>query len=258
MQPPTGIVGMVHLPALPGAPGFGGDRAAIRERAVRDAEALEAGGVDAVVVENFGDTPFLTGGPPAHVVAEMTTATRAVRETVDIPVGVNVLRNEPKAAVGIAAAAGASFVRANIHVGARVTDQGIMEGRAAETLRLRARIDADVAVLADVGVKHSTPLGHEDPATEARDAIKRGRADGIVVSGPRTGSPASDRTVAAVADVCDGDVPLYVGSGVTPETVSDALTMADGVIVGTALKQGGETAHPVDRERVERLVAATR
>lgn len=256
MQPPTGVVGMVHLPALPGAPGFDGDRTAIRERAVRDAETLEAGGVDAVIVENFGDAPFFADEVPSHVVADMTAATRAVRGAIDIPVGVNILRNEAKAAVAVAAAAGASFVRVNVYVGARVTDQGVVEGCAAETTRLRHRIDADVAVLADVGVKHSTALGTEDPVAEARDAIDRGRADGIIVSGPRTGSTASDGTVAAVADACGSDVPLYVGSGVTPETVNETLAMADGVIVGTAVKEDGETTRPVNRERVERLVAA--
>lgn len=257
MQPPTGIVGMVHLPVLPGTPGFDGNRAAIREQAVRDAKTLEAGGVDAVLVENFGDKPFFADEVPKHAVAEVTAVTRGVREAIDAPVGVNVLRNDSRGAIAVAAAADASFIRTNVHVGARITDQGIVEGRAAETLRLRDRIDADVAVLADVGVKHSRDFGDENPVDEARDAIERGRADGIIVSGPQTGAPASDTTIAAVADVCD-DVPLYVGSGVGPETVCDALAVAEGVIVGTALKKGGETSNPVDRERVDRLVAATR
>jgi hypothetical protein len=258
------VVGMVHLPALPGAPGFEGSLAAVRERALADARALEAGGVDAVLVENFGDAPFYPDRVPRHVVASTTHLVDAVARAVDCPVGVNVLRNDVRSALAVAAATGATFVRVNVHVGARVTDQGIVEGRAHETMRLRERLDADVSVLADVGVKHSAPLGAggdgtEAVAREAREAVERGLADGVVVSGPGTGeeTAASDlERVAAVAG--ELGVPVLVGSGVTAETVGRTLETADGAIVGTALKEGGETTAPVDPERVASLVSAAR
>jgi membrane complex biogenesis BtpA family protein len=253
------LVGMVHLPPLPGAPDYAGDRERIRERAVADAEALAAGGVDGLIVENYGDTPFYPESVPAHVVAEMTAAVRAVREAVEIPVGVNVLRNDAGAALSVAAAAGGAFVRVNVHTGAAVTDQGVIEGQAHETVRLREEIDADVAILADVAVKHAASLGDRSPRTQVADAIERGHADGIVVSGPATGEATPDDAVeAAVAarDAVDPSVPVFVGSGVTVETVGETLARADGAIVGTALKRDGETTAPVDRDRVERLVAA--
>jgi len=253
------LVGMVHLPALPGAPGNDRSRAAIRERAVADAEALAAGGMDAVLVENFGDAPFYPSEVPNHVVAEMTAATRAVREAVDIPVGVNVLRNDAKGAVSVAAAAGGDFVRVNVHTGARVTDQGVVEGRAHETLRLRDRLDADVAVLADVAVKHSAPLGERPLADQVADAVERGRADGLVVSGPGTGERTAESDLRAVVEAredADPAVPVFVGSGVTPENAADLLAVADGAVVGTALKRDGVTTAPVDPGAVERLVAA--
>ena len=253
------IVGMVHLPALPGAPDSSDGRAAIRDRARADAQALASGGVDALVVENFGDAPFYPDAVPAHVVAEMTAVTVSVLDAVDVPVGVNVLRNDASAAVAVAAAAGASFVRVNVHTGAAVTDQGIVEGRAHETLRLRDRLDADVGLLADVAVKHASPLGDRPLARRVADTIERGRADGIVVSGAGTGEPTAaetlERAVSARNDV-DDSVPVLVGSGVTPESVASALALADGVIVGTALKRDGVTTNPVARSRVEALVEA--
>ncbi|MFB6206602.1 MAG: BtpA/SgcQ family protein [Haloglomus sp.] len=254
------LVGMVHLPALPGTPEFSGDRTALRERAVADAEALVAGGMDAVLVENFGDAPFHPGEVPRHVIASMTTLVDTVRRAVDVPVGVNLLRSDGPGAVAVAAAAGASFIRVNVHTGARVTDQGIVEGRAHETLRLRDRLEADgVRVLADVDVKHSAPLSDRPLDAAAREAAERGGADALVVSGASTGeSVDADRleSVAAVADATG--VPLVVGSGVTPETVPELLDVADAAVVGTALKEDGVVTAPVDRKRVERLVAAAR
>lgn len=253
------VVGMVHLPPLPGAPGFDGDRVAIRERAVADARALEAGGVDAVLVENFGDAPFYPEDVPKHTVADVSVLARGVVEEVDVPVGVNVLRNDADAALSAAAAAGASFVRVNVHVGASVTDQGVLEGRAFETMRERDRLAADVAVLADVDVKHATPLGGRPLPERVADVVERGLADGVVVSGSGTGRAADDDTVAAVretlADVAPS-TPLFVGSGVTSESVSATLSVADGAIVGTALKEGGETTNPVDVDRVRAVVAS--
>jgi hypothetical protein len=256
------VVGMVHLPALPGAPRYDADggREAIHAAARRDAERLDSGGVDALIVENFGDAPFYPESVPRHVVAELTALVGTVRETTDCPVGVNVLRNDGPSAVAVAAATGAAFVRVNVHVGARVADQGVLEGRAHETMRLRERLGADVRVLADVGVKHSAPLGRGDGDAELLgDAAERGLADGVIVSGAGTGRATDRDDVRAAVTARDDrglDTPVFVGSGVTAETVGDTLTVADGVIVGSALKEGGDASNPVSVARVERVVAA--
>ena len=257
------VVGMVHLPPLPGAPRYDPERGRERlhEVARRDAERLAAGGVDAVMVENFGDAPFYPDDVPKHVVAELSSLARTVREAADLPVGVNVLRNDGAAAVAVAAAAGGAFVRVNVHVGARVTDQGILEGRAHETTRLRERIDAaGVRILADVDVKHSAPLADEAYEAESlAESTERGLADGIVVSGARTGRTTALADVERAVERRDDlgtDTPVLVGSGVTAGTVGEFLSVADGVVVGTALKEGGETTNPVSVGRVEELVAA--
>lgn len=259
----TPVVGMVHLPPLPGAPKYDAEagRHSVREAAVRDARRLAEGGVDAVIVENFGDAPFYPEDVPDHVIAEMTALVGAVDRAIDRPLGVNVLRNDAEAALGIAAAAGGSFVRVNVHIGARLTDQGIVEGRAHETLRRRDQIDAGaIQVLADVAVKHSRPLaGDETIRSQVRDLIERGIADGVIVSGEQTGSASDVETVEQVIgarDDFDRDVPILIGSGVTARNVGDFLSVADGVIVGTAMKTGGKPTDPVDVERVADVVAA--
>ncbi|WP_255190630.1 BtpA/SgcQ family protein [Natronobeatus ordinarius] len=254
------VVGMVHLPALPGSPGFDGDRDAIRDRALADATTLLEGGVDGLLVENFGDAPFYPDSVPAHVVADLTAVVTELTDAVDVPVGVNVLRNDATAALSVAAATGASFVRVNVHVGAAATDQGLLEGRAHETLRLRERLEADVAVLADVHVKHASPLDGSDLERATCETVERGLADGVVVSGAGTGAETAledvSRVASAVADL-ERSVPVFVGSGVTVDTVGDLLEAgADGAIVGTALKEGGETTNPVSLERVRDLLEA--
>ncbi len=257
------VIGMVHLPPLPGAPKAPADGArAMREaldRAAADARALDRGGVDGIVVENFGDAPFYPDDAPKHVVAAVTRAATAVAAETDLPLGVNVLRNDAEAALSVAAAVGADYVRVNVHTGARVTDQGVVEGRAHETLRLREALGVDVGIFADTDVKHSAPLAAEGYTAESfADTAERGLADAVIASGRGTGEatdPEALEAVVAERDAHGLDTPVLVGSGVSAETVGDALSVADGVVVGTALKEGGETTAPVDPDRVAELVA---
>jgi len=256
------LLGMVHLPPLPGSPGHRGESVeSIARRARRDAEAILAGGMDGWVLENFGDVPFRKERVPPHVIAIMT------RIALSLPGGegrrpalrgVNVLRNDAPGALAVAFAAGLDFIRVNVHAGAMVTDQGIVEGRAAETLRERARLGASVAVAADVLVKHAAPLAGgvlADPAASARDLVERALADALIVSGPATGSPTDLGRLRAVAAAVPG-TPVLAGSGATDGTIADLLEVAAGAIVGTWLKEGGDVRAPVDRRRVRAIVGA--
>lgn len=250
------LVGMVHLLPLPGAPRWGGSMAEVVRRAVADAEALTRGGMDGVLVENFLDAPFYADGVAAETVAAMA---RVVVELVDacaVPVGVNVLRNDARAALGIAVACDASFIRVNVHTGLMWTDQGEIEGRAADTLRVRRALGADVAILADVHVKHATPPPGERLEAAAADAWHRGLADALVVSGEATGRATATEDVRRVREGAP-DAPVFVGSGVTPDTVAGLLRVADGAIVGTAVSRQGRAGSGVDVERVRALVAAS-
>ena len=251
------VIGMVHLLPLPGSPRWAGEMARVLKRAVADAQSLEGGGIDALIVENFGDAPFCKGRVDAHTVSAMTLAVAAVREAVGIPVGVNVLRNDSRSALAIAAVAGASFIRVNVHTGVMVTDQGVIEGDAYGAVRYRKQLGAVIKILADVLVKHATPLGIQSIEQAARDTAYRGLADALIVTGSGTGEPTEMEDVVRTKEAVP-DIPLLVGSGVHEGNVAKLLSMVDGVIVGTSLKQDGVTTNPVDEKRIARLMAVVR
>lgn len=250
------LIGMVHLAALPGAPGYLGDMTRVSDAAVRDAQTLADAGFDGLMVENFGDAPFFPDNVPAETIAAMSVAVAAVVDAVPIPVGVNVLRNDALAALAIAAAAGASYIRVNILSGTMFTDQGTIHGRAAEVARMRSRLCPEVAILADVFVKHASPPPGSTLESAARDLAARGGANAVVVSGTGTGVPADPDRVRRVASVTG--LPVFVGSGVDAATVGGLLTDAYGVIVGTSLKRDRTIEDPIDPDLAAGFVAAAR
>jgi membrane complex biogenesis BtpA family protein len=252
---PKAVVGMVHLLPLPGSAGWGGSMDGVLSRATLDARTLVDGGLHGVVVENYGDVPYFPGPVPAETVASMAAVVTALRGELDVPLGVNVLRNDGPAALAVAAAAGAAFIRVNVHTGSMFTDQGLIQGRAHETLRLRATLRASVAVFADVFVKHADPPAGTRLEDAARDARQRGLADALIVSGDSTGRPTDPAVVTRVKEAVP-DVPVWVGSGATPETARLHLRTADGLIVGSALQRDGVAGRPVDAERVRRFMDA--
>lgn len=167
------------------------------------------------------------------------------------------LRNDALAGLAVATATGAAFIRVNVLAGSMATDQGTITGRAAEVARLRAALGASVRVLADVFVKHAAPPTGLTLEQAAADTWERAGADGLIVTGTATGRPASLAEVSGVKAAAPG-APIYVGSGVTAETVAGFLEVADGVIAGTALKRDAVTAAPVDPARARAFVAAAR
>jgi membrane complex biogenesis BtpA family protein len=253
------IVGVIHLPPLPGSVRgpSAHQLAAILDAVRRDAAAWASGGANALIVENFGDVPFRKGSVGPETVAAMTLAVSLACAESGLPLGVNVLRNDVEAAVAIAALAGGRFVRANVYAGAAVTDQGLIEGRADAVQALIRRLDASISVWADVDVKHAAPLSARPIGELAEDAVERGLAGAVIVSGSGTGQPTNPADLEAVRRVLPG-TPIYVGSGATEATLPSLLAIADGAIIGTAAKVDGLVDNPVDRFRVRALVAAAR
>lgn len=251
------LTGVIHLPALPGSPRFAGDLGAIAARAGAEAAALEGAGFDAVIVENFGDAPFFPGRVDAVTVAAMTACALAVRAAAPrLDLGINILRNDAESALAVAACTGATMVRINVHSGARVTDQGVVEGRAHATLRLRRALGADhVRLLCDADVKHSAPITPRPIEEEAEEIAARGLADAVLVTGTGTGRGVAaddlDRVVRAV------HVPVIVASGAAIASLP-SLRAAHGVIVGTALRASGRAGDPVDPDLAARFAAAFR
>jgi len=254
--PTTGkiVIGMLHLPALPGSPLARQKISDIREHLRRDADALAKGGVHGLMMENFGDVPFFPDRVPAHVVAHMTALAADVRARIDLPLGINVLRNDGRSALAVAHAAGADFIRVNVLCGARVADQGLIQGIAHDLLRERVMLGAThIKIFADVDVKHSAPLAERLLEDEVDDLVHRALADAIVVSGAGTGKgtdPQKARRVKAAAP----DKALFIGSGITTENVADFAGSADGFIVGSTFKKDGHATGPVERRRVQDLM----
>jgi uncharacterized protein len=210
-----------------------------------------SGGVDAIIVENLGDAPFASAHVAPYTVAAMT---RVVTEIVGIgvPVGVNVLRNDARAALSIAAATGAHFMRVNVHTGVMATDQGLLTGGARETLLERNRLGVDVVIAADVHVKHAAPLGDSRLEDAAHDTWHRGQANVLIVTGSGTGQPTDGTDVQRVR----GAVPeatIWVGSGLRPGCpLPDG---ANGAIVGTWLHRDSCLSAPVSEPRVAEIRA---
>jgi len=227
------------------------------DAALDDARALAEGGADALLVENHGDMPFAPVRVDAATVAAMAVAVQAVRAAVPLPVGVNVLKSDALSALAVASATGAVFIRVNVHVGAVVADQGLLQSTSYESLRYRRLLGLDIKILADVQAKHAVPLAPVPIEVETRDAVARGLADGLVVTGMATGEPTAMADVKKVRDAAPG-IPLLVGSGATADNAAELLSIADGLIVGTSVKRGGVLANPVDAARVRRLVDAAR
>ncbi|MCA9053798.1 MAG: BtpA/SgcQ family protein [Planctomycetaceae bacterium] len=247
---------MLHAPPLPGSHRYDGNWDGVIDSVLSDAEALVTGGFPALMLENFGDAPFYPERVPVVTVAALTRLAVEVRSRFDVPLGINVLRNDGLSALAVAAASGASFIRVNVLTGARVADQGILSGMAHELLRQRGEIQAaDVSILADVDVKHSAPLAKRPLEEEVADLVDRGGADGVIVSGGRTGTAIDLDQLLAVRHAA-GRTAVYVGSGVTADNLAETRGLADGWIVGTALKQGGNVHAPIDRDRVRTFIEA--
>lgn len=229
----------------------------VERDACRDAALLVEAGFDAIVIENFGDRPFYPDVVPAWTIAGLTRCVLAVKAVANgLPIGVNVLRNDARAALAVAAATGANAIRVNVHIGASVTDQGIIEGKAHETVRLRRALCPDVAIWADVRVKHAAPVATRSIIEEAEELRERGEADALIVSGLRTGGETDPSRLGEVRAAID--CPVLVGSGATPEQLHKLMPVCDGLIVGSWLKVGGKVLAPVDPQRARDFVQAAR
>ena len=250
------LIGVVHLLPLPGSPGFSGDLGAVLARAVGEAELLEKAGFGAVIVENFGDLPFLKTDVGPEVVASMAIIAREIKRSVAIPVGINVLRNDYEAALAVAATSDCQFVRINILVGAFATTEGLIEGAPGRVLRSRQRIAPHAMIMADVLVKHAYPLAATTIGDDALDVAERGGADCLIVTGSRTGKPPSGGDLRAVRSRLEEaglDVPVLVGSGVTPAIAGNFLKLSRGLIVGSYIRKQGKAGQEIETRRARRI-----
>ena len=251
------LIGMVHVDALPGAPDAHREPDEIATRAAAEARTLADAGFDAIIIENMHDRPYVMDVGP-EVVACMTRVGLAVRTAAPgLALGVQILSRSGRQTLAVAHALGAAFVRIENFAYAHVADEGLMPtAEAGALLRYRRAIGAErIAVFADVKKKHASHAITAD--LSLADACRGAaffHADGVIVTGDRTGEPPSSADLAEARAATD--LPIFVGSGATGQTLPAMLTHADGIIVGSALKSDGVWSNPLDPDRCRAMVSA--
>jgi membrane complex biogenesis BtpA family protein len=227
------LIGVVHLPALPGSPfDKGTSLEEIEAFCVEEARTFERGGFDAVIVENAGDGPRMKQ-TPAETIAALGALTFSTRKSVSIPVGVSA-GYDGMSTLGAAVAAGAHFMRAPIYLEASVTAAGIVEGTAGQMLRYRKAMGRDCAIFADIYIKHTSPLSRRPIIDAFKDAASSGFADALIISGVATGEAPTPDSIQPLRD--SSDIPILIGSGTTAGNARSFLDCSNGYIVGTYCK----------------------
>jgi membrane complex biogenesis BtpA family protein len=256
--PEKTLAAMIAIRPLPGSPGYDGNDRAILEEALSDLEHYIAAGVDAVVMENSHDLPYIKPPLPAQALALVRRISRAVRKRFTGPVGIQLLEAANESALEIAGACDLDFVRVEGYVFAHVGGAGIIEGCAGKLLRLRKKLGCEeIKVFGDVKKKHCSHALTGD--LDITDVVKQSEfflVDGVIVTGPRTGETPDVRELRRVRKAAK--VPVLIGSGMTPENIATYLPLADIFIVGSTLREGGEFLGRLDPQRLERFVESFR
>ena len=248
------VYGVVHLKSLPGSPGNYLTLDEIIELAQEDVNSLVFGGVDGLIIENFGDVPFTKDNVSKRTIASFTKVVENIEYDREIKVGINVLRNDGIAALSIAEATNADFVRINVLNNVMMyTDQGIIEGKAHEIADFKNTLNKEIDIYADVFVKHAVPPEGSKIENHTEELIERAGADVVIVTGDGTGHQIDIEDLSKVRDI----VPqgrLAIGSGVNEENIDDYLDLADILIVGTSFKIDHDVSKRVDQRSVEQLI----
>ncbi len=247
------VIAMAHIGALPGAPLYDakGGVAKLVDDVARDIEKLQSGGVDAIMFGNENDRPYVFKATPEGIAA-MTAVVQALKPMLTVPFGVNYLW-DPVASVAIGAATGANFVR-EIFTGLFASDMGLWQPDCAAASRLRAQVGRpDLKLLFNINAEFAFSLDQRPIELRARSAVFSSLADAILVSGPITGQPADASDLRKVCETIE-NVPVFANTGVNIDNVTDVLSLASGVVIGTHFKVNSDTWNPVDGDRVKRFM----
>jgi membrane complex biogenesis BtpA family protein len=248
------LIGMVHLPPLPGSTNYAGQLFDhIVEQAVSDACALADAGFDAAIVQNTHDLPATASAPP-ETVGFLAAIGREISKSVDLPLGINILKNDAEGSLAVAAATGAIFVRLKVFVGAALGAEGMLSPSAPAALRMRQRLGTQTELWIDLFDRTSVPLVAQPLGQLAEWAIKFGGAAALIVTG---GTSAESVQMIRQARDAGSAAPVLVGGGVNHHNVAEILREADAVIVGSALEERPFTG-PVSADRAREFVRAAR
>ena len=247
------VIAMAHVPALPGSPDYklheGMQK--LHDWVGRDIEALQSGGVDAIMFGNEFDRPYVLKAPPEGLAALTAVVTEA-KKTLKVPFGVNYLW-DPVATVALASATGASFAR-EIYTGVYASDMGLWVPDCAGAARLRSQLgNQDLQMLFNINAEFASSLDTRPLAVKAKSAVFSSKADVICVSGPMTGMGVNQTELREVREALP-DTPLLANTGVTIDTVADIFSLTDGCVIGSHLKHNGDTWSAVDPERVRKFM----
>lgn len=244
------VIGMIHLKPLPGAPSYEDSLKDIFDYALRDFEALIAGGVDGVIIENFMDRPFKHSISDPETISAFSIIVQEIRRRANVPIGINILRNSGVEAMAIACIVGADFIRVNAYSEPLWSPEGLLQPVAHEVFSLRKRLNCKAMIFADVNCKHSKPI--IDLVEAAIESQRRGLADALIVSGSRTGEPVDPVDLYLVRKYTS--IPVILGSGARPENIGIYWKLVDAFIVGTYFKHCGNVFEAIDVYRVKRFM----
>lgn len=249
------LIGMVHVGALPGTPRFANNFEQLIEKAVVEAQALQKAGFGAIILENMHDVPYLRTSVGPEITAAMAVASTEVRRAVSIPMGIQILAGANIAALSVAQAVGAEFIRVEGFVFSHIADEGLIEACAGQLLRLRRELGAEkIKIFADIKKKHSSHAITSDiNISETAHAAEFFGADGVIITGSATGTTASLEELALVKKSVR--IPVWIGSGITPDNLSHYKD-ANAWIVGSSLKKEGMWSNPLDLNRLNEMVKA--
>jgi membrane complex biogenesis BtpA family protein len=246
---------MVHVGALPGTPRYENNLEQVIEKAVMEGQALQKAGFGAIILENMHDVPYLRMHVGPEITAAMAVVSAEVRKAVSIPMGIQILAGANVAALSVAQAVGAEFIRVEGFVFSHIADEGLIEACAGPLLRLRRELGAEnIKIFADIKKKHSSHAITSDVSiSETAHAAEFFGADGIIITGTATGAAASSQELREVKQSVQ--IPVWIGSGITPDNISQ-YKQAEGWIVGSSIKKGGIWNNPLDPARLNQMVKA--
>ena len=248
------IFGMIHLEALPGTPDYSGDVKSIISKAKKEAEIYKESGIDAVIIENMHDVPYLKRKVGPEIISLMSIIGYEIKNSFSFPCGIQILAGANEAAISAAHSAGLDFIRAEGFVYAHVADEGIMESDAGELLRYRKIIGAEnVLIFTDIKKKHSShSITSDVDIVETAHTAEFFKSDGVVITGISTGEETDADDVKKVKDKVN--IPVLIGSGLTVKNIENYFSFADGFIVGSYFKKDGYWKDEIDMKRVQKFM----
>lgn len=244
------IIGMVHVQALPGTPKHQLSVNQIIDLALEEALIYKKAGIDSIMIENMHDVPYLKNRVGHEVSTTMTLIANAIKKETNLPIGIQILAGANKEALAVAKSANLDFIRAEGFVFAHTADEGIIEAQAGDLLRYRKKIDADhIAVFTDIKKKHSShAITNDISLLDTAKAARFFLSNGVIITGNHTGSEASIEELQELKTTLD--FPVFVGSGITKDNITNYLPVADAFIVGSYFKENGYWENKLSYDRI--------